>query len=111
MTEQGQSLPGTLSATSPASTIVVPQQPRRAGTLWGDAMRRLRRDRGAMAGLLVVVLVTLLAILAPVIAPYDPIKINSSATLQPPSLQYLLGTDHLGRDIFSRILYGGQVSL
>ena len=111
MTEQGQSLPGTMSAAASASMIVVPQQPRRAGTLWGDAMRRLRRDRGAMAGLVLVVLVTLLAILAPVIAPYDPIKINSSATLQPPSLQYLLGTDHLGRDIFSRILYGGQVSL
>jgi peptide/nickel transport system permease protein len=57
------------------------------------------------------VLITLLSILAPLIAPYDPIKVNSSSALQPPSLQYLLGTDHLGRDILSRILYGGQVSL
>jgi peptide/nickel transport system permease protein len=114
MTEQGQSLPtalGVAAPVSPAATIAVPHQPRRAGTLWGDAVSRLRRDRAAMAGLIVVLLVTLLAILAPVVAPYDPIKINSSATLQPPSLEHWLGTDHLGRDILSRILYGGQVSL
>lgn len=110
MTERGQSLSGMVQAT-PTRVAADSRQPRRAGTLWGDALRRLRRDRGAMVGGAIVVLVTLLAILAPLIAPYDPIKINSSSALQPPSLQWPLGTDHLGRDILSRILYGGQVSL
>lgn len=110
MTEQGQSLPSALRA-RPATVASESNQPRRAGTLWLDAMRRLRRDRGAMVGLSVVSMIVLLAIFAPVIAPADPIKINSSSTLQPPSLAQPLGTDHLGRDILSRILYGGQVSL
>jgi peptide/nickel transport system permease protein len=110
MTERGQSLPGMAQAT-PTRVATETSQPRRAGTLWGDALRRLRRDRAAMVGGAIVVLVTLLAMLAPVIAPYDPIKIDSSSALQPPSLQHPLGTDHLGRDILSRILYGGQVSL
>jgi peptide/nickel transport system permease protein len=64
-----------------------------------------------MVGGAVVVLVILLAVLAPLIAPYDPIRINSSRALEGPSLERPLGTDHLGRDILSRLLYGGQVSL
>jgi peptide/nickel transport system permease protein len=87
------------------------REPRRAGSLWWDALRRLRRNRVAVGGGVAVGVVTLLAILAPLIAPYDPIKIDSSNTLRPPNPQQLFGTDHLGRDIFSRVLYGGQLSL
>ena len=76
-----------------------------------DFVRRLWHSRLAGVGIVIVGMVIVAAIFAPLIAPYDPIKINSSATLQPPSIEHLLGTDHLGRDIFSRILYGGQVSL
>jgi len=65
---------------------------------------------GALGGLLIIVLVAT-ALLAPVLAPYDPIKIKSSDRLQAPSLSHLLGTDDFGRDILSRIIYGARVSL
>jgi peptide/nickel transport system permease protein len=51
------------------------------------------------------------ALLAPVLAPYDPIKIKSSDRLQAPSLSHLLGTDDFGRDILSRVIYGARISI
>ncbi len=62
-------------------------------------------------GLVLVVLISLSAIFASVIAPYDPIALNITERLQGPSASHLLGTDQLGRDLFSRVLYGGQVAL
>lgn len=64
-----------------------------------------------LIGGIIVLTVTLLAILAPWIAPYDPTEINVSVILMPPSWQHWCGTDTLGRDIFSRMLYGARVSL
>ena len=61
------------------------------------AWRRLKRRKGAMAALVVVVLLILVAVLAPWVAPYDPIQIKLSAKLKPPSLEHWLGTDHFGR--------------
>ena len=58
-----------------------------------------------------VLLVIVMSLLAPVIAPYDPLEINGLNTLAPPSLLNLFGTDEFGRDILSRLLYGGQPSL
>lgn len=58
-----------------------------------------------------VLLVIVMSLLAPLIAPYDPLEINGLNTLAPPSLQNLFGTDEFGRDILSRLLYGGQPSL
>jgi peptide/nickel transport system permease protein len=62
-------------------------------------------------GVVVMLLFLLAALLAPLIAPYDPLGQNISAGLRPPSTEYLFGTDKLGRDIFSRILYGARISL
>ncbi len=62
-------------------------------------------------GLAIVGTMSLVAIFAPFIAPYEPTKINVDAILQPPSTTYLLGTDNLGRDVFSRLVYGARVSL
>lgn len=62
-------------------------------------------------GLFIVGTMSLAALLAPLIAPYDPTQINVEAILQPPSSTYLLGTDNLGRDVFSRLLYGARISL
>ena len=62
-------------------------------------------------GALIVGAMSVAAILAPWVAPYDPNFINVDALLQPPSAAHLLGTDALGRDVFSRILFGGRVSL
>ncbi len=63
-----------------------------------------------ITGLGIVLTVTLMAILAPVIAPYDPIK-SSKDVLQAPSLSHLMGTDNLGRDVFSRVVFGSRVVL
>jgi peptide/nickel transport system permease protein len=65
----------------------------------------------AMAGAAVVLLWVLIAALAPTLAPYDPIDQQVRQRLQPPSAAHLLGVDELGRDVFSRVLYGGRLSL
>jgi peptide/nickel transport system permease protein len=73
-------------------------------------LARLRHDRLALLGALVVIAVLLVGLLAPVIAPYDPNQINGLDALQAPSWQHLFGTDELGRDVFSRVLYGARIS-
>ena len=75
------------------------------------AWRRLVRRRGAMVGLAVIVLVILVAVLAPLVAPYDPAAQSWSTVRKPPSAAYWLGTDEVGRDLLSRIIYGARASL
>jgi peptide/nickel transport system permease protein len=81
-----------------------------------QALRRFRRDPFALAGLVVIVLLSAAALLAPLVAPYDPAEqFFDGLTLEgaplPPGGEYLLGTDLLGRDLFSRLLYGARTSL
>ena len=73
--------------------------------------RALRRNQLALAGGVVVVFVAVLAILAPVIAPMDPNRPDVKKILDSPSSRHPLGTDQLGRDVLSRMLYGARVSL
>ena len=80
-------------------------------SLWQDAWYRLRRNRLAMLGLVVMVLITLLCLLTPWIAPYGYEEQNLRLGATPPSWQHWLGTDNFGRDMLTRILYGGRVSL
>jgi peptide/nickel transport system permease protein len=61
--------------------------------------------------LIVVLLWVLIAVFAPLVAPLDPLKQNVSDRLQPPNSTYLMGTDELGRDIFSRVLYGSRITI
>jgi peptide/nickel transport system permease protein len=75
------------------------------------ALRRLIRRRGAMLGLAVVVLFVLMAVFAPYVAPYDPLQTSWSAIRKAPSDAYLLGTDELGRDVLSRVIWGARASL
>lgn len=75
------------------------------------AWRRLVRDRTAMAGLVVVLLLIICAALAPWLAPDDPNAIDLLHKLAGPSRVHLLGTDDLGRDVLSRLLFGGRASL
>jgi peptide/nickel transport system permease protein len=75
------------------------------------AMRRFRRHRLAVAGLVVLVLLVLVAVFAPLIAPYDPNLVDLASFQQPPSAQHWLGTDSAGRDVLSRLIFGTQVSL
>jgi peptide/nickel transport system permease protein len=78
---------------------------------WRKAVRQMLRNPTAMLGLAVLVVLTLLALTAPWIAPYDPIKQNPLMSFQPPSSQHWLGTDQFGRDILTRLLYGARISL
>lgn len=64
-----------------------------------------------MVGLILVLILIGMALFAPVLAPHDPLETNLVAKSQPPSTEHLLGTDHLGRDILSRLLYGARLSL
>ena len=79
---------------------------------WRDVWKRLKRSRLALAGLVILVLITLVAIFAPLLAPYDPLKINLRARELPVgSPGHLLGTDEKGRDLASRIIYGARLTL
>jgi peptide/nickel transport system permease protein len=75
------------------------------------ALRRLIRRRGAMVGLLFVVFFVALAIFAPYIAPYDPVATSWSAVRKAPSAEYWFGTDEIGRDVLSRVIWGARASL
>ena len=74
-------------------------------------LRRLRRRPMAVGGMVVAGLFVLAALFAPVLAPYDPADTNFDAVLQGPSAEHLMGTDDLGRDVLSRIIYGARASL
>jgi len=75
-------------------------------------LRAILRDRKAIAVCSVILLLfAMVALLAPWISPHDPVKVNLAVKLQPPSGDYWLGTDHLGRDNFSRLLHGARISL
>lgn len=90
--------------------------------LWGDVWRRLRHNKLAMVGAGIIIFMILVAIFAPLLAPYDPLyqpitdpdipaAEKSELVKQPPSGEHWLGTDELGRDILSRLIYGARVSV
>lgn len=74
-------------------------------------MKRLSKNKVAMAGLVIILLLFLAALLAPVIMPYGYEEMDMLNRFAPPSLKHLCGTDEMGRDIFSRLLYGARASL
>ena len=76
-----------------------------------EVMKRLSYNKGAMFGLVLFVLVVLIAIFAPVLAPYDYAKIDIKSRLLSPCAEHLFGTDQMGRDILSRVIYGARYSL
>ena len=73
--------------------------------------RKLRRDPLGMFGLIIVLLIGVLTVFAPWLAPYDPNEVDVYSRLLPPSGEHWLGTDQLGRDIYSRLLWGGRVAM
>ena len=91
--------------------VVVRAAPRASRGLWRDALQRLFRNGPAILGLIFIAIFVIGAILAPYISPYDPTVGVLSNNLQGPSLAHLMGTDLLGRDEFSRVLYGARISL
>ncbi len=79
-------------------------------TMTSMVWRRFRRHPGAIAGTIMLSIILLAVILAP-LSPYDPLRSDIANRLQPPSLEHPFGTDQLGRDMLTRCLYGGRVSL
>lgn len=101
-----------------SAPLGTPGRATRTRGLWWDAWRRLRRNRAAVAALVVIGLMLLVALLAPLLAPYDPKKIAGTARTNTPPFwmdrhdsRYWLGTDGLARDELSRLLYGARVSM
>jgi len=92
--------------TVPTTTIAATQRsPRRA------ALQRFLRNRLAVAGAVFLIVVTLAAVLAPLITAYDPNAVDLSSYQLPPSAEHWFGTDESGRDVFARVVFGAQVSL
>lgn len=85
----------------------VSSSPSRPGGLW----LAFSRNRLSWVGLALLAAIILVAIFAPLIAPYDPLEQNIVARLEPPSAEFLLGTDSYGRDVLSRLIYGTRISL
>ena len=80
-------------------------------TFWGIFVYKFRRNSLAVSGGMIVAALFVVAIFAPAIAPYDPTLIDTKSLFEPPSLEHLCGTDDLGRDVFSRMVYGARISL
>jgi oligopeptide transport system permease protein len=80
-------------------------------SLWQDAWSRLLKNKMATAGMIYLIIVAVMAVLAPWIAPFSYEETDLALGAVPPDTLHLFGTDDLGRDLFSRILYGGRVSL
>ncbi len=78
---------------------------------FSEFWRRYKQNKTSLIGLIIVLLFTSVALFAHVIAPYDPFKIAVAQVFEQPSLEFLMGTDALGRDIFSGVIYGARVSL
>jgi peptide/nickel transport system permease protein len=96
-----------MQATAPAP----PATARRVLSPNALILRRFTKEKTAVFGLLVILLFALLAVFAPVLAPFDPLAQDIPNGLAPPSPEHWMGTDKLGRDIFSRMLYGARISL
>ncbi|MGN6812142.1 MAG: ABC transporter permease [Thermomicrobiales bacterium] len=103
---QEQSVPA-----AAASDIGLRLMHRKQKSLWGDAWRRLLRNRLALAGLIVVVIFCLMAIFAPLLARQSIDYQDALSLYQPPSRAHVMGTDQLGRDVLSRVIWGSRVSL
>ncbi len=93
------------------SSLAAQTMDRPATTYWQDAWRRLKQNKLAMAGLVVIGLIALLALVGPLFSPYSYSDQVLADANQTPSAAHWFGTDNLGRDLFTRILYGARISL
>lgn len=97
--------------TTPTAVLAAFQAKRRAARPQSRTLKPWYNNGSLMAGIIIVGLLVLMAVLAPVIAPYDPIEQDLTGTLQSPSAAHWLGTDKYGRDVLSRLIWGAQVNL
>jgi len=102
--------PARSTATIRPAAVAVPTvaagRPRR-----GETWRRILRNELTVVGLVILAVIAVAAVFAPYLSPQDPLLLNPSSLLQPPSSEHWLGTDELGRDILSRVIWGARISL
>ena len=99
------------ATTSPSSTSVAPVARRSASPTWLRMKDAFRRHPTAIVGFIVLLLMVLMAIMAPYLGTTDPLAVVPTRRLKPPSAQFWFGTDMLGRDVYSRVIYGSRPSL
>ncbi len=87
------------------------QKPAKKKLIQSRMLRKMLSNRLSVIGLVIFVIILLSSIFASVLSPYPPGQISLKETLQPPSIKHLFGTDRLGRDVLSRVMHGGQVSI
>ena len=95
------------TATAPAVSLAVAKPE----GLWGKARKRFFRHKLAMFGLITLSVLIFVSVAAPLLTPHSPIEIDLRAIRQPPSAEHWLGTDGTGRDVLTRLLYAGRISL
>ncbi|MGL5822963.1 MAG: oligopeptide ABC transporter permease [Sarcina sp.] len=78
---------------------------------WILAFKRLKKNKLALSGLFILLIFALIVIIGPIVYPYGHLEVNYSKIYQEPSVQHILGTDNVGRDVFARLMYGGRYSL
>ena len=94
-----------------AQAVIAPDEARETSGRFWTGTRWLRRHPTILAGLLILGLMLVVAVAAPLFATHDPIRLNPTQRLQPPSFEHWFGTDQLGRDVYSRVIYGSRISL
>lgn len=105
-----------MNVAEPKSQIAVSSKTEKGTSLYKDSWKRLRRNKLALFGGFIVLLIIFLAIFAEVVSPYDPVEQliwtkGAKAKLVAPNAEHLFGTDTYGRDIFSRVIFGARISL
>jgi peptide/nickel transport system permease protein len=101
----------TMAATPLVGPVTVPGAPRQSGRARPSTLLALLHDGRAVAAGTIVLLLALIALLAPILSPHDPEAIDPSASLSGPSPDHWLGADQLGRDVISRLMFGARLSL
>ena len=96
---------------SEAVVVNKPLKKRKKESMTMQVLKRLAKNPTAMIGVIVILLILVLSLLAPLIAPYSPNELDYAALNATPNAKHLLGCDHLGRDILSRLIYGAKYSL
>src|SRR5262249_55498138 len=94
-----------------AVTLALPESPAKGRSEFGMAMRQLQKHRAAVAGALVLLLLVLIALFAPLLAPNDPLRVALAPRFAEPSPELPFGADELGRDLLSRVIFGSRISL
>lgn len=100
-----------MSENKTAAEIEKKEEDQEILTPWKLVKRKFKKNRVAKIGLVIFIIMILTALLAPVLTPYDPYEMDFSIINKPPSKAHILGTDEVGRDYLTRILYGGRVSM